>query len=171
MTVQKETNTLDQQLKTLSRSVTPERDLWTGIDHGIEHQQQSPQTGIDILPFQASRWLSSAASIAMVVAVGWFITSKPADEPQSMATLATLLTDNYQQQRQGILVSFGVEDIESLPDATRTELETIEKGIVMVNQALESDPNNVELIELLDFLHQQSFELLARSQRPRLQTL
>lgn len=156
---------LEKQLARVSPTLTPERDLWAGIDHAIEHQQ----------PVAARRrgpWLAVAATVMVGVAVGWLTFTGPAPTPQmTLATLAKQMSEDFHAQRQTMLVSYGQQDYSALSQGMQTELAQLETGIAAVNRALEADPDNAELLELLGFLQQQVLDLLSRLYQPGWQTL
>ena len=156
---------LQHQLENLPRELIPERDLWAGIDHAIEHQQGRSDG-------KRAPWLGAAAMVAVGVVVGWMSFRGPAPEaPMTLAALAQEMNRDFDAQRRTVLVSFGQQDYSGLSRPLQAELEQLDAGIQAVNQALAADPENAELLELLGFLQQQALDLLARSYQPGWQML
>lgn len=157
-----------RQVQQLPHQINPRRDLWAGIDHAIEHQQ--PMKTV-----HRGRWMAIAASVTVGLLVGWLSFTGPVSvnkpSPQSMALLARTLSTDFNAQRQQMLVSYGQTDYSALPQDIQAQLLVLDAGIAAIVAALETDPDNVEFLTLLDFMQQQVLSLLEGVNRPSWQII
>jgi hypothetical protein len=160
---------LQQKIAELPDEITPERDLWLGIEKAIN----SP-----LLPKTKSPWnisqryqtpMAWAASIVLAVLLTWQILT-PASQPAAMS-LAQTMQQTFQQQKQGLLVSFGQPKLTALPQAMQQQLNELAAAQQTINQALKSDPTNADLLNLLRFTQQQELKLLTQLFQPKWQTI
>ena len=83
----------------------PQRDLWRGIELGIENplgEETTPATNKPV-------WLASAASFALVAMLGWFGFQTPSTQPdfgQESAALVEALSAQHQTHIDTLLVQF-----------------------------------------------------------------
>jgi len=166
---------LAEQIAKLPNKMTPERDLWSGIERAINHKAQeipSQQQGNIFVP---SAW---AASVAMVMLVSWFTFSPSINEQGEPALVNTqagssvtqgqlvdFMQKNFQQQKQTLLVSYGQPTVDNLPLAMQKELKQLADARESIRKALLTDENNADLLNLLDFTQQQELKLLQQLYR------
>lgn len=159
---------LADEVSQLTSEMTPERDLWSGIERAINHnvQQEKQQSNV----FVPSAW---AASIALVAMVSWFtfsplfgdkqrqelVNTQPSSS-ELQGTLVTFMEQNFQQQKQALLVSYGQPSLNKLPPAMQQELKQLADARASISKALLADENNADLLNLLDFTQQQELKLL-----------
>ncbi len=161
---------LAEQVAKLSTEIQPERDLWPGIERAINHQEQQRSENTNSNVFVPSAW---AASIALVILMSWFTFSPSIDEqgiPElvknkqlsnpSQGALVNFMQQNFQQQKQTLLVSYGQPAMEQLPAAMQIELKKLADARSSIKTALLTDENNADLLNLLDFTQQQELKLL-----------
>ena len=163
---------LNNQVVKLADEITPERDLWSGIERAISQKvQEAPtsQTKSNLVP------LAWAASFIAAVLVSW-LTFTPQIEQQTQQELiadvginpvvteqlVTFMQQNFQQQKAAMLVSFGQPNLTQLPEVMQQELEQLAAARKSIRQALLTDEKNVDLLNLLDFTQQQELKLLAQ---------
>ena len=85
--------------------------------------------------------------------------------------LVSVMQQNFQQQKQSMLVNFGTPDISQLPVAMQTELTKLTSAQKTISEALADDPNNADLLNLLRWTQQQELDLLKQLYSPQWQTI
>ena len=166
---------LVEQVAKLSNEMTPERDLWSGIERAINHKSQetvAEKQGSSSMP---SAW---AASIALVVLMSWFTFSPAINEGSApllvknqekntvtQGQLVNFMQQNFKQQKQTLLASYGQPTVDKLPAAMQKELTQLSDARASIRKALLTDENNADLINLLDFTQQQELKLLQQLYR------
>jgi len=166
---------LAEQVARLPNEMTPERELWSGIERAINHkgQQESENKPSDV--FVPSAW---AASVLLVMLVSWFTFSPSIGDmkaPEMAQTqqkegitqgqLVSFMQTNFQQQKQTLLVSYGQPTLDKLPAAMQKELKQLSDARASIRKALLADENNADLLNLLDFTQQQELKLLQQLYR------
>ena len=112
-----------------------------------------------------------AASIVAAVLLTWVtlgpeqLTSKP------QINLVAAMQQDFEQQKQTMLVNFGAPDIKQLPVAMQTELVKLSSAQNTISKALADDPNNSDLLNLLRWTQQQELDLLNQLYSPQWQTI
>ncbi len=166
---------LDKKTAELVPEITPQRDLWPGIERAINHQNQQSSVFKSRTLFMPSVW---AASIAMIMLASW-VTLAPQHNPfmetrlvshstevkANQAQLVAMMQQSFNQQKVSLRSSYGNPKIELLPIAMQTELSQLAKARVAITNALDNDENNVDLLNLLDFTQQQELTLLQQLYR------
>ena len=163
---------LADEVTKLPMEMTPERDLWSGIERAIS--QQSQQATAEPTK-QSNVFVPSAcaASIALVAMVSWFTFSPSLGDKQGQElvklqpentpvqeTLVDFMQHNFQQQKQALLVSYGQPSLDKLPPVMQKELKQLADARASIRKALLADENNADLLNLLDFTQQQELKLL-----------
>ena len=162
--------TLASQINKLPKEMQPQRDLWSGIERAIQGKSQQVANTSKKQTILPVAW---AASIIAAVLVAW-ISFAP-----TTSTLSPLLTasneekvqlntelivnsmqENFQQQKQAMLVSYGKPDMTNLPINMQNQLVELAKARKTIEKALVDDVNNVDLLNLLRFTQQQELNLL-----------
>ena len=170
---------LQQQIDKLPKEITPERDLWAGIEKATQGKKQVTEERKVFVP---SVW---AASLLAAVLVTWLTIAPHETEQQlvqqeevssgqsaqAQVALVTLMQDNFLQQKQAMLVSFGQPDMSKLPAEMQVQLEKLAAARKSITKALENDANNMDLLNLLDFTQQQELKLIQQLYRPQLQSI
>ncbi|MCW8832660.1 MAG: hypothetical protein OQK09_14480 [Colwellia sp.] len=187
---------LADKVNSLPDEMTPERDLWAGIERAIQAkpQQSTSEFVVDDSKrkyFTPTAW---AASVVAAVLVTWLSFSpveeqvKPltaqtseANQPSNKTVvndeLVAMIQNNFTEQRQAMLVSFGQPDLKQLPLKMQTQLTQLAQARLAIEKALQNDKNNVDLLNLLRFTQQQELNLLQQllpltgSQAPKWQTI
>jgi len=166
---------LTEKTKTLSNEMTPERDLWSGIERAISQKSQQSaesQAKSHTVP------LAWAASFLVAILISW-LTFSPQMQPNSKQALlanvaespvvaeqlVAFMQNNFQQQKEAMLVSFGQPNLTQLPQAMQQELQQLAAARKSIREALLKDENNVDLLNLLDFTQQQELKLLTQLYR------
>tara|TARA_B110000467_G_C18302854_1_gene472575 strand:+ start:775 stop:1338 length:564 start_codon:yes stop_codon:yes gene_type:complete len=162
---------LTDKITRLTTEMTPERDLWSGIEHAIS---QKSQQSIDSKPKINVIPMAWAASFVVAILVSWlsFMPNSQQQSPVEVANntqesgqLVSFMQDNFKQQKAAILVSFGQSNPAQLPQAMQKELDQLAAARKSIRQALLKDENNVDLLNLLDFTQQQELKLVTQLYR------
>jgi len=164
---------LAEQVAKLSKEMTPERDLWSGIERAINHKEQEESLDKRNNVFVPSAW---AASVLVVILASWFTFSPSNHDGRALemaqqhediiqGQLVSFMQKNFQQQKQTLLVSYGQPTIDKLPAAMQKELKQLSDARASIRKALLADENNAELLNLLDFTQQQELKLLQQLYR------
>jgi hypothetical protein len=156
----------------LPEAMTPERDLWSGIERAINQKQQRQAKQNNA--FNPGAW---AASILVVMLASWLVFSPSMEgqvpvivktqqtKPALQGQLVNFMQHNFQQQKQTLLVSYGKPSMEQLSPAMKKELKQLGDARASIRKALASDENNADLLNLLDFTQQQELKLLQQLYR------
>ncbi|TKB45329.1 hypothetical protein [Thalassotalea mangrovi] len=164
---------LQQRVDELPSEIKPKRDLWQGIERAIElkaQQQQKPEAGNSktrVINFQP---LALAASVVLAVIV--FFNYPDAQQPvPEQLTAVEMIEQQYLQEKQNMLVSFGKPDLTKLPNNIRQQFDEIQSARASLLEALEDDPQNPDLLNLLKWTQNQELSLLEQLYSPKWQTI
>ncbi|WP_033076045.1 hypothetical protein [Thalassotalea sp. ND16A] len=161
---------LQAQIDGLSHDIKPERDLWAGIEHAIEHNSQQHVANeikpkrVNIAPFA---W---AASIVVAVLFTWNINSNK-DMQIAQVSAVEVLQQQYSQEKNSMLVSFGEPDLSQLPADIQKQFNELQSARTSLEAALADDPNNKDLLNLLKWTQKQELNLLEQLFSPKWQTI
>ncbi|WP_258872141.1 hypothetical protein [Thalassotalea euphylliae] len=161
---------LQQKIDSLPKEIAPQRDLWPGIENALAAQQMTAQRGqgnkqrSKVVPFA---W---AASLVAAVLLTW-INVVPQGSGNAELGLVASLNQEFDQQKQLMLTSFGEPDLTQLSPEMQVELAKLAQARKSIAAALENDENNTDLLNLLQWTQQQELDLLKRLYTPRLQAI
>jgi hypothetical protein len=158
---------LDQAARQLAKEVSPERDLWPGIEQAIR------------TPRRRTPWLAQAAAVVLLVGASSGITylavkddAGPMVEvrPELVFEKAAFggdynLGPGFQDARNSLRAQLDAELASLSPEAQRdiqANLDVIHEAIVQINTALERDPDNVLLQQQLLRAYREELTLLRR---------
>jgi hypothetical protein len=174
---------LTNGIANLAGEITPERDLWLGIERAISQKSQhlaEQKSQFKFKPtFVPTAW---AASLVIAIFLSWLTFTSPVkqeiEQTVQQAPSTGLVTDpvateqivifmqkNFQQQKEAMLVSFGQPNLTQLPAAMQQELQQLAAARKSIRQALVKNKNDVDLLNLLDFTQQQELKLIAQLYR------
>ncbi|MGB1262075.1 MAG: hypothetical protein ACPG52_04100 [Cognaticolwellia sp.] len=161
---------LQAAIAQLPQELTPARDLWPGIEKAIS--QNAGHTVSDktakIITFTPTAW---AASVVAAILLTWVTLDPEQSASETSSNLVATMQQNFQQQKQTMLVTFGGPDISQLPVAMQTELTKLSSAQKTISKALADDPNNSDLLNLLRWTQQQELDLLKQLYSPQWQTI
>ncbi len=155
---------LNEQVSALSQEITPERDLWSGIERAIQHAPQQNKNKTKMMP------VAWAASVIAAVLVTWLTFTPTVNEPGKVDAL-TVMTQTFEQQKSTMLVSFGQPKITELPKDMQEQLQQLAGARKSIENALRDDPNNIELVNLLRWTQLQELNLLEQLYTPKWQSI
>lgn len=146
---------LQQQLAQLPTGLEPSRDLWAGIDHAIEMQQQRRRPrGI------YQRLSAVAAGVGLTGLTVWLsltVNVIPSDEGSNWQHV-TLMSELFEQQKQTLLVKYA--DRQASADNWRSQLAELDDAAEAIKKVLDEDPANAQLLKMLQQVYQQQLDLI-----------
>ncbi|MBC3766844.1 hypothetical protein [Neptunicella marina] len=142
-------NKIDQ----LDKNMQPQRDLWTGIEVALSEQHTTKK----------KPYLAIAASVMVVGLVGW-LGLKSDIVADNSPQLVQTLTQQHQQQMQGLLVTYA--DAPALTNDWQQQLDELDRAADAIKQALAKDPNNPALLKMLQQVYQQQIDLVEKVHAP-----
>ena len=156
---------LQQHIDSLKKEIAPQRDLWQGIEKAINQEQvNQPNRTKQIMP------IAWAASIVAAVLLTWFNIAPQGASNTELSLVASLHQD-FSQQKQLMLTSFGQPDLTKLPPEMQAELAKLSQARASIEAALANDENNTDLLNLLQWTQQQELDLIKRLYTPQWQTI
>ena len=159
---------LQEAIAQLPKEMTPERDLWSGIDKAINQNSTSVAKNTHNKAFMPSAW---AASVVAAVLITWLTLGSEYAANKSEVNVVATMQQDFEQQKQSMLVNFGTPDIKQLPVAMQTELIKLSSAQNTISKALADDPNNSDLLNLLRWTQQQELDLLKQLYSPQWQKI
>ncbi len=161
--------TLDTHISELPKEISPERDLWQGIDKAITHDEQLTHKINTKAP------VAWAASIVAAVLLTWYGTgvhlSNDAIDSNAKMNLVARMHHDFEQEKQLVLASFGQPKVEELSPAMQEQLKQLAQARNSIEKALKNDENNTDLINLLRWTQQQELKLIEKLYSPQWQTI
>lgn len=155
----------DQQLNDLiaklPKEMSPERDLWQGIEKAIQHKSAPANRRMPA----AFSW---AASVVVAILLTWQVTKESSPVAPS---LAMQMQQEFSQQKQTLLVSYGQPDLSQLSVEIQQQFQQLNSAQQTIQQALADDPGNVDLLNLLRWTQQQELELIEQLYQPKWQAI
>jgi hypothetical protein len=169
--------TLLDQMAQLPQEIAPERDLWQGIELAIQHKPQDVHLGSPPLfksnifnVANAKAPLAWAATVIVAILLSW-VTFSPEQAHERQFNLAASMQQNFEQQKQHMLVSLGQPDVSKLSVNMQNQFKQLASAQVTIKKALLNDPDNADLLNLLRWTQQQELDLLNQLYRPKWQTI
>lgn len=158
---------LQAYIDSLPKEMTPERDLWQGVEHAIEHlhYDRSDKKLSNMVRF------SWAASVIAAVLISWITFGPQQAKIREEYNLVASMQQSFEQQKQSLLVSFSAEMVNPLPQEMLAQLAELASARETIKKALTEDPNNSDLINLLHWTQQQELDLIEQLYRPTWQSI
>ncbi|MCF2862680.1 hypothetical protein ABMY44_12685 [Pseudoalteromonas sp. Cnat2-41] len=147
---------LNQQLQQQQKEISPERDLWPGIEQGINAHTHTA----DKSWFKPA--LGSAAAAILVAVIGLNLPSQQGSQPSNQFAV---ISDVFEQQKQNLLVQYQAQP--ALTDNWQQQLQELEQAEQAIKTALEEQPNNRALLNMLAQVYQQQLNLINNVHQPK----
>lgn len=156
---------LEEQLENLPKEMDPKRDLWLGIEKAIaaQPQRESIEAKKKIVP------LAWAASVCAAVLLSWVTLTPP--NSVNEVNLLSVMQQDFKDQKQLMLTAYGKSDTSEVSEEIRKQLTELSSARDAIYKALENDPNNSELINLLRWTQNQELALIEQIYSPQWQTI
>ncbi len=157
----------EDKIANLPKEMTPKRDLWQGIEKAIavSKQDASDEKKNNTIP------MAWAASVIAAVLLTWFSFSPQMQTTTVDANLASIMKQDFEQQKKLMLTSFGQPELQKLSKEMQTQLEELSSARNAIDKALQNDPTNSELLNLLRWTQKQELELIKQLYTPQWQTI
>ena len=159
---------LQDAVAKLPREKQPQRDLWRGIELGIEHSGNKTESSSTSKPI----WFASAASFVLVAMLGWYGFQMPQQESQlrqESAALVEALSAQHQTHIDTLLEQFEGQD--AVTENWQQQLQELDDAAVAIKAALKEDPANTALLKMLQHIYQQQIALIERVHAPKWQQI
>ncbi|MDF2180311.1 hypothetical protein P2G88_18800 [Aliiglaciecola sp. CAU 1673] len=150
------------QLEQLPREQQPERDLWPGIEHALNRQSHAP---LEPTKRNGQYW-GMAAAVAMVGMLSWFGVQQIGPDQDD---LAARLSAQHQAQKQALLAKF--TDQPALTENWQQQLKELDDAAMAIRKALENDPDNMAMLQMLQQVYQQQIDLIEKVHAPKWQQI
>jgi len=169
---------LQKTVAELPDEMTPQRDLWAGIERAIQTKKQD-EPSFDAPKKTAFIPTAWAASLVAAVLVTWISFSPQladksvniAQQDNSPLNLVMAMQENFKQTKQTMLVSFGQPKVSELPKEIQAELTKLSSALKTIEKALLADPSNNDLLNLLRWTQKQELDFLAQLYSPKWQSI
>ena len=160
--------TLQEQISQLPKEMTPERELWSGIEKAIQHKNQQNASVKSHRPSIPMAW---AASVIAAVLLTWGVITPQQPQLQAPISLVLAMQQDFEQQKQTMLVSFGQPKISALPVDMQKQLAELLSARQAIEKALVDDPNSRDLLNILRWTQKQELDLIKQLYSPQWQTI
>lgn len=164
---------LQAQINELPSEMTPQRDLWSGIERAIVNKGQDKHPHRISAPLLANKMkipLAWAASVVAAVLLTW-VNLAPEQSQLASLNLVASMQQDFELQKKTMLVSFGQPEIAKLPLAMQTQLNQLAAARASIEKALVDDPNNTDLLSLLRWTQEQELDLIEQLYSPQWQSI
>ncbi|MBU77782.1 MAG: hypothetical protein CMK63_12405 [Pseudoalteromonadaceae bacterium] len=142
------------------QDISPDKDLWPGIERAIAEPQtpqiEKPTHGWNKLAAVAACCIAALLTVQLFVGQG---------ESNSMMAMS----DYFTKQKQGLLVQY--QNQPALTDNWQQQLKELEEAESAIKQALENEPENSALLQMLSQVYQQQLDLINKVHAPKWQTI
>lgn len=159
---------LDQQVSQLSAEMTPNRDLWVGIERAMSQQKQMDEAKVSS---RGQIHLAWAASFVAAILLSWGVLYPQEESSQTPLSVALMMEKNFEQNKQLILTSYGQDKPKTISAEMEQQFKELSSARIAINKALKEDPNNSDLLNLLRWTQQQELDLLQQVYSPQWQTI
>lgn len=159
---------LQEAIAQLPKDISPQRDLWSGIEKAINQNSAAVSKSENNKIFIPTAW---AASVIAAVLLTWVTLGPEPSTSKPVINLVAAMQQDFEQQKHSMLVNFGTPDIKQLPVAMQTELIKLSSAQKTISKALVDDPNNGDLLNLLRWTQQQELDLLKQLYSPQWQKI
>ena len=160
---------LAEQIDSLPKTQAPQRDLWQGIELALASNDadtglnQATVAGNHVVRHSGGLY-AIAASIAIAAVVGWMSLQQPVQE-SATEQLVAVLTQQHEQQVNELLVNF--QDQPALTENWQQQMTELDEAAVAIKTAVQHDPENVALLQMLQDVYQQQITLIERVYSPK----
>lgn len=155
---------LQQHVDELSKEMSPNRDLWPGIEKALVKQTQQPVKK----PYYPVAWV---ATVMVAVLASWLSMAPPPNSDMATVDIAQVMQQDFKEQKRLMLVTLGEPDLAQLSPDMQKQFDELKKAQQAISKALENDPTSVELLNLLRWTQKQELDLLKQIYSPQWQTI
>lgn len=141
----------------------PHNDLWPGIEFRLKEKRE-------VTGSKSAFWYGAlAASLAIATFIGgWQLSFDNQSQPTSaLYTLAQQMNKEQQIQVSQLEMGYRQAGYQQTSSQMLSELKELEMARQEITQALENNPSDSELLDLLVWVNQQELNLLSQSYQPQ----
>lgn len=146
-----------RELEHLPQQLAPTKELWQGIEKAINLPQGQHAAPVPAKT-QYSLWALAASVFIMVGISLWF--NPRLISPQALP-IAQQMQQSFEQQQQLLLVQYQQQAL-VIPAQIEQQLVVLQQAQQQLLQALAKQPNDANLLALLNFTQQQVIQLLTQ---------
>lgn len=150
---------LNESLTQLEKNITPDKELWHGIERAIMTNKQNSTSHRALWP--------KLTAIAACCAAALFSTMLFFTPPE--VNTAVTMSEFFTKQKQGLLVQY--QSQAALTDNWQVQLQELEDAEQAIKQTLENEPQNKALLSMLAQVYQQQLDLINKVHAPRWQQI
>lgn len=154
------------QAQELPKELTPERDLWAGIEQAIAKKTQQISYETNVSWLQLGKIAAAFAPVALVLGI-WISSTDLTNKANSVNTQwLNPLVASYDIQKKQLLQHVNLN--QPLVDNWQTsmaELELAEKSLI---KALQNQPEDPALMRMLNQVYKSQISLIKRAYQPQL---
>ena len=162
---------LTQHIANLDKEKKPQRDLWRGVELGIEAQREVSTNAQAVVGVSNKQWFAIAASVCLITVL-WLTAPFAFKAEQSMNdsyALIDAMSSQQQQQVSSLLASY--QSTPALTEDWQQQLKELDDAADAIKAALQEDPDNSALIKMLHHVYQQQIALIERVHAPKWQQI
>ncbi|MBQ4813736.1 hypothetical protein A7985_19775 [Pseudoalteromonas luteoviolacea] len=143
----------------------PQKPLWSGIEKAINTASSVGTSPVN-QHNRANVWrqVSAIAASTLVGMCVVYFSMKPVEQSSVMQ-----MSNYFEQQKQTLLVQYG--SLPALTNDWQVQLQELEQAEQAIKTALENDPENAALLQMLAQVYQQQLDLINRVHQPRWQQI
>ncbi|QYK09896.1 anti-sigma factor [Shewanella mangrovisoli] len=169
---------LQQLIDDAPKALTPERDLWQGIEKRMDKPLASQTANRQTPRLQGAQW-AIAATVVLAVFFGFYtqapvktslpeqIASQPADDEQALHTLLSQIAQTHQAQVTSLEQTSTVVAWQTSRFSAPLEqgLAELRRAGEQIYQALQANPTDKQLWQLWLWVQQRELDLLQQGQK------
>lgn len=150
---------IDQLVESLPEEMTPQRDLWQGIEQAVaKTPQEVPKKSFEL------HWGAVAAAIAPIALVGGILMNNQQPVDTTPEWLAPV-TASYELQKRTMLKL--VDGQTSVNKNWQETLQELEEAEASLKEALKHQPQDPALMKMLNQVYQQQLDIIAKSHQSK----
>ncbi|ESP91906.1 MULTISPECIES: Anti-sigma-K factor rskA [Pseudoalteromonas] len=158
---------LSQQIANTQEQVQqpePQRALWQGIEKAINEQ---PKNDSEPQKYKSAGVWRQVSAIAAATCIGMCVMYFTLSTPEQNNMMQ--MSQYFEQQKQILLVQYGNQP--ALTNDWQVQLQELEEAEQAIKLALQNDPQNAALLQMLAQVYQQQLDLIERVHQPRWQEI
>ena len=144
MSNSKSVDKLADRLAELPEELTPNRDLWPGIEKAIA---VTPQDNVSTSrkPIVPVAW---AASVALAAVLTWGVIAPVEQAGQLTADIVSVMEYDFNEQKSVMLAIFGQPNLSSLPTDMQAQLASLEKAMMTAARTISTKQSTTAAVLL-----------------------
>lgn len=159
---------LQKEIAQLPDSVTPNRDLWKGVELAISDGQPESEQARNEMAANAPVYALAASVMFLAFAVYMLVFTNEAPQPFRQDVALEMQTQ-HQEQKRALLVSFANKT--PLSSDWKKQMQDLDDAEKAILTALENDPDNHTLLKMLQQVYQQQLSLIETVYNPKWQAI